>query len=113
MIFIIVYKLNKKLIKIAKKEYAFFFPDSESLTRAILFLMNNAPTTAPQSDLYFYKENYILILKPLNNRIISAINEFCFYKTENKIKIELIKEHGKPIIKNNAIKRYGVAFSKN
>lgn len=113
MIIIIVYKLNNNLIKIAKKEYAFFFPNSESLTRAVLFIMNKTPKTALQSALYFYNGNYILILKALNNRIISAINEFCFHKTQNEIKIELIEEHGKPIITNNAIKRYGVAFLKD
>ncbi len=113
MIHITVYKLNKKLIKISKKECALFFSDSESLTKAILFLIDSNIKLSADSSLYISSGNYVLILKNLNRKFLTALNEFCYFKTENKIKIESVLEYGKPIIKNNAIKRYGVAFLKN
>ncbi len=55
----------------------------------------------------------MLISKSLNRKTLAALNEFSFYKTENNIKIEMIREYGKTLITDNAIKSYGVAFLKN
>lgn len=112
MIFITVYKFNPKLIKIATKKIAFVFPESESLTKAILCIMNSSKIGLEKSSLYTLKGKYILIIEGAIKGDTRVINEFCCYKTDNAVKIELIKEYGVQLIKSNAIKRYGVAFLK-
>ena len=107
-----VYKIGKNKLKIAPQKYAFYFPDSESLTKAVLFLIKIPKTEICKSSLYSLKNKYVLITDDLCSSLIDALNEFCFKKTNNVITIEHIKEYGKPLITNNAIIRYGVAFSK-
>lgn len=96
----------------AQKKYALFFCDTESLTNAVLFLFKTKSKSA-KSSLYKLKDKYVLIFENINRRILMATNEFCFYKTDNALKIEFVKEYGKPLIMNNAVKRYGTAFSKS
>jgi len=106
-----VYRLNKSLIRAVKKKYALFFLDSESLTKAVLLIFDKGKQTA--SSLYLFKNKYVLITESINHKILMSINEFCFYKTNDSIKIEFIKEYGKSLITNNAINCYGVAFLKD
>ena len=103
-----VYRLNKSLIRVAKKKYALYFSDSESLTKAVLLIFDKGKQTA--SSLYSFKNKYVLVTEIINPKNLMAINEFCFYKTNDNIKIEFIREYGKPLITNNAINCYAVAF---
>ncbi len=113
MIFITVYKINPKLLKIAAKKYAFVFSDSENLTKAVLCLIKSGKKLPEKSFLYNLKGKYILIIEGATQRSIRIIDEFSTYKTDNTVKIELINEYGTQLIKNNAIINYGVAFLKN
>ena len=108
-----VYKINKNNLKITPKKYAFFFSDSENLTNAVLFLIKIPETKIYKSSLYKLKNKYVLLTEELCSSLCDALNEFCFRKTDNSVMIEHIKEYGKPLIINNAINRYGVAFSRN
>ena len=105
--------MNKIRLKIVTKRYAFLFSDSESLTKAILFLLKIPKTEFCRSSLYKLEQKYILLTENLSCDVTDSLHEFCLIKTKNPLIIEYIKEYGKPLIINNAIKRYGVAFSKN
>lgn len=106
-----VYKINRNSVRISSNKQCLFFPDSESLTRAVLILMKSLKSSGEKSALYALNGRYILILENIPPCIINTVNEFYCYKTDNQIKIESIKEYALSIIENNAITRYGAAFS--
>lgn len=103
---------RKSLRNSPKKEYIFCFDDSESLTQAILTLLNRNNTRNLESSLYKMPDCYCLIITSRDANNIFIINEFCNKKSNPKFYAEYVKEYGKPLIINNAINRYGVAFSK-
>ena len=97
--------------RIKKSEVLFTFFDSETLTEGIIFLYKKKPFI--KSSLYKNDFGYQLILTADDRwPTIKQLLEFACYKTKNYIKIEIIKEHSKPLIINNAVKIYGKAFLK-
>lgn len=107
-----VHKIHNTKLKVTVKKTAFFFPESESLTKAILFLMKTPECKQCCSSLYKINGKYVLLTEKPSFSATNVLNEFCLKKSNNPILLEHVKEYGKPLIINNAIMRYGVAFSK-
>lgn len=82
-----------------KKEYAFLFPDFESLINAVLKLPFNK-----ESALYKTEDGYYLIIESSNIGELHLLNEFCFNKADKEYLCEYIREYGRQILKKDAIK---------
>ncbi len=78
-----------------------------------LYLSNfgiaNFKKIAKSITLYLYNDTYYLILKNINTKfdetkkLFSSISEFAKYKTFSEIFTNKLREHGKIVVKNNAI----------
>ncbi len=99
--------------KAVAEEWVFLFPDSESLTKALIELYKAKSNLRFQSHLYKNDSSYCLFLRCKNAKErFFWLNEFCFGKTNDAITAAHIKEYGKPLILNCAIEKYGKAFLK-
>lgn len=103
---------RRPLRDIAEKEYVFLFNSSESLTKAILVLYSSKQTANIKSSLYKMPDSYCLIIKSRYAERIFIMNEFACKKADSLFFNDYVKEYGKPLIINNAVSRYGSAFSK-
>ena len=94
-------------------ECLFKFQDSNALTNGITELYKNKANHKFLSQLYESNNGYCLIVrcKSPTERLF-LLHEFCPYISEDKKDIEYVREYGKPLILNSAIKKYGKAFLK-
>ena len=99
--------------KTDEAEYCFLFSDSESLTEAVLLLYGEKRTKKLKSQLYRLYEDYCLIIKTGTPEELYIMNEVICKKPASPHFAEYAKEHGDPLIINNAINSYGVIFSKH
>ncbi len=98
---------------IGLQEYLFEFPNSESLTEAILMLYRQRLTRHLKSSLYKMPACWRLLIESKVERLVHLrLKEFCRYDSGALYEIEHTREHGKPLIINNAIEKYGASFSK-
>jgi len=66
-----------------------------------------------ESSLYKMSGGYRLIVKTSENtQRLFIINEFSSRKSDSRTVVEYTREHGRLLIENNAIEKYGSAFFK-
>jgi len=94
-------------------EYVFDFCDSENLTKAVKVLYGQKDLRNLESSLYKMSGGYRLIVKTSENtQRLFIINEFSSRKSDSRTVVEYTREHGRLLIENNAIEKYGSAFFK-
>ncbi|MBR7133095.1 MAG: hypothetical protein IKD04_06130 [Clostridia bacterium] len=91
------------------KEYVASFPDSESLTQALLMLYS-CRTLCTESSLYKCDCGYRLILSSCDEAVGLLLNEFCHAVSCSALEAEAVREYCKLIAENGVIQRYGAAF---
>lgn len=90
----------------------FEFGGCEELTQGILRLYSIRENRRLKSSLYRLNDNFRLII--IANKTLEhffMMNEFCRRISDCEAVAEYTKEYGKLIIENNAIEKYGSAFS--
>ncbi len=94
-------------------ECLFEFSNSDALTNGITELYKNKSNHKFLSQLYETDKGYCLIVRCKNpTEKLFLLHEFCPKISEDARDIEYVREYGKPLILNSAIKRYGKAFLK-
>lgn len=83
------------------KLYLYHFNTSEGLIKSVIKIFPFYKNT--KSDLFLMDNGYRLLSA-------SKLNDLSKYESQNSIHIAYTKEHGKPLILNNAIYRFGKAF---
>lgn len=91
------------------KEYVASFPDSESLTQALLMLYSRH-AVCTESSLYKCDCGYRLILSSCDEDIKPLLNEFCPAVSCSALEAEAVREYCLPITANGVIQKYGAAF---
>ena len=72
--------------------------------------INNLSTLSKKIELYLYNDFYYLLVYKINENYVeiskfySSITEFCKYFSSKELFVSVLKEKGKLLIKNNAIK---------
>lgn len=95
------------------KEYLICFENSENLIEGAIGLYRILSKKAYTSSLYtMNKKYYILLSYGTEKRRIMPLRKFSHYITDDAVKAEYIKEHGKVISKRNALGRLCSAFIK-
>lgn len=94
------------------REYLFVFSDCEALTLGILFLYRLKINF--KSMLYKTENDYRLIISSKNFKpCFLTLGEYCVHSSKSIFETEYTKEHGKLLIKQNAIRTFGKYFSKD
>lgn len=96
-----------------EKEYIYDFADTEDLTRAILQLYRQRGMRSIKSSLYKMPRGFRLLIKSGKSRdSFFVLNEFCLKSSCSHTEAEYTREHGKPLITETAVKKYGSVFFK-
>ncbi len=96
-----------------RSECLFEFHSGDALTDAITALYKNENNRQVLSHLYKTDNSYNLIISCKNPKEkFFLLQEFCPKISEDIWDIEYVREYGKPLILNSAIKSYGKVFLK-
>ncbi len=95
------------------KEFTFIFENSHSLLNGVLFLYRNKATENLKSSLYRLTQSYCLIIYSKSEKpYFLHLKEYCKPTFSSPFLVEYIKEYGKLLINENAVKKLGNAFFK-
>lgn len=94
-------------------ECLFEFSGADDLTNALTALYKMGTNRKISSHLYKTENKYQLIANCINPKEkLFLLHEFCSKISDSVWDIETVREYGKPLILNSAIKSYGRAFLK-
>ena len=99
-------------IKIKSNITTFIFENSEKLTLALNCLYSSRATRNLKSNLYLFNEKYYLTIISNENKSVFKISEFADNYSKSYLLISFLNEYAKNLIIENAISKYGKAFSK-
>lgn len=95
----------------APQIYLFEFPDSESMTRAIIFLYRTRRTRKLNSYLYKMPDGFRLLVRAANfSKEARRLNEYCTRQSKSPYEVAYSEEHGRLIAAKNAVEILGRAF---
>lgn len=106
-------RIKRKQMPIDTANALYIFPTFEDFCEFCIFLQNHKipyTTIAQNVSLYEYKNCYYFTLENINvnyshlKRLFSNITEFATYLTYSSLWVNKLKENGKLIMKNNAIR---------
>ena len=106
-------KIKRKQMPIDTANALYAFPSFEDFCQFCNFLQNHKipyTTIAQSVSLYEYKNSYYFVLENINvhythlKKLFSNITEFATYLTFSSLWVNKMKESGKLIMKNNAIR---------
>lgn len=101
----------EKKRKSGKYYVCFDFADSSSMTDAVSRLYLSRRVRG-ESSLYLISGIYRLIISCGSAKDLFFMNEYCIRSDSSAEVFAFTEEHGKPIVKNNAVSVIGRAFTK-
>jgi len=106
---------KKELVKRTSSEiYMLEFSDTESMTGGVMYLYRNRKYKHIPSSLYKMTNTYRLIVTIAGKKDFPfAINEFCLRQSDSPFETAYTEEYGKVLIPENAVEKFGDAFSKS
>ncbi len=111
------FKKVKTVIRKPKRrlrEFIFIFENSHTLLDGILFLYRNKTTKSLKSRLYKLKNGYCLIIYAITpHPLFLHLKEFCKPTDNSSFSADYIKEYGKILIAEKAIRILGLKFFKD
>lgn len=104
---------KSRRMKSESKDYLFEFSGSESLIVGMMYLYRNRKDRRLKSSLYKMPNTYRLIICSTTYRdTFLKMNEFCIRQSDSPYEAAYTEEYGDLLIEENAIEKFGTAFSK-
>ena len=111
--------LTRVVLKNSKRHrgeglYLFEFPDSESMTRAVIFLYSDRKTRRKKSALYKMPDSYRLLIAAADFSVpAKQMNEYCSRQSKSYLEAAYTKEYGRLLAAGNAVQTLGSVFTKD